>query len=218
MGLEARLHRLPQPEIDYVYLTSLLRDYARPRQEISRLLGKRALIRVKKGLYVVTSDNQIPYSKEVLANLVYGPSYISLDYALRLHGLIPERVEEVTSVTCNREKTFATPVGVFSYRYLRPALFSHGVTQGESITGRSFLVATPEKALIDKIWFISHDIDPKDLEAFLFDDLRIDPGAFARLNIKKMNSLIEHYRGPKVACATILAALGELIARKGDQR
>jgi len=74
----------------------------RPRDKISDLLKKGTIIRVKKGLYVFGEDNRKkPYSKEILANLIYGPSYISLDYALQYHGLIPERVEAVTSVTKN---------------------------------------------------------------------------------------------------------------------
>ncbi len=102
---------------DYQTLLSALKDYASPRDKISRLLRKNEIVRVKKGLYVFgQTGGKRKYSHEHLANLIYGPSYISLDYALHTYGLIPERVETVTSVTLDRTKSFSTPVGNFSFR------------------------------------------------------------------------------------------------------
>src|SRR5262245_31791812 len=106
-------------EIDYLLLTSLLKQYKRPRDKITQLLKSGALIRVKKGLYIFGSRYaKKPYILETLANLIYGPSYISLEYALAFYGMIPERVEVLTSVTNKRDKIFKTPVGLFTYRYL----------------------------------------------------------------------------------------------------
>ena len=93
-----------QTEIfDYQTLTDALKDLSAPRDKTTLLLRQGVIIRVKKGLYVFGDKyRRYPYSKELLANLVYGPSYVSLDYALAYHGLIPERVEALTSVTPNR--------------------------------------------------------------------------------------------------------------------
>lgn len=196
------------PEMDYVFVTSLLGGYARPRQEISRLLKRGALVRVKKGLYVAPKLGGEAYSREILANLIYGPSYVSLEYALRHHGLIPERVEEVTSVTCNRDKVFTTPVGTFSYRYLRPALFSMGFSQGEASNGRRFLIASPEKALVDKVWFSRKQINPEDLPVFLFEDLRIDPSELRRLSMANLKAILSPYSEP------VLEALAEVVRQE----
>jgi hypothetical protein len=63
------------------------------------LLRRKDIIRVKKGLYIFGETYaRRPFSREVLANVIYGPSYVSLDYALHYHGLIPERVEAVISI------------------------------------------------------------------------------------------------------------------------
>jgi len=100
----------PIEEIDYNFLKSALAGYNHPRVKINDLLKQGKIIRVKKGLYVFGSElAQQPFLKETLANLIYGPSYISLEYALAFYGLIPERVEEVTSVTNKRNKSFNTP-------------------------------------------------------------------------------------------------------------
>ena len=60
--------------------------------------------------------NDTPISTEILANLIYGPSSISLDYALYYYGLIPEHVRVVTSITPQRNKIFNTPIGQFTSR------------------------------------------------------------------------------------------------------
>ncbi len=93
--------------------------------------------------------------RKVLANLIYGPSYISLEYALQYWGLIPERVETVTSITGKRNKFFTTPLGNFSYRYLHKSKFIQGVLlvksrfsglPGEGGVETGFFIASAEKA------------------------------------------------------------------------
>ncbi len=142
---------ITQEEFDYQTLLDCLKDYARPRDKISDLLRKRSIIRIKKGLYIFGDEyRRKPYSREILANLIYGPSYISLDNALQHHGLIPERVEAVTSVTTGRSRKFSTPVGLFTYRMIPLNAFRFGMDRVEMSDGRAFLMATPEKALADK--------------------------------------------------------------------
>jgi predicted transcriptional regulator of viral defense system len=119
---------ITQEEFDYQTLLVALGDYARPRDKISDLISKGIIIRVKKGLYVFREGaGQTPYSHEVLANLIYGPSYISLDYAMQHYGLIPERVEAVTSVTTGRSRRFLTPIGLFTYRMISLRAFQVGM-------------------------------------------------------------------------------------------
>jgi predicted transcriptional regulator of viral defense system len=81
--------KVPYEETDYVALKNALSQYSNIRAKITSLLKSGELIRVKKGLYVFgPTEAKEPYSKEILANLIYGPSYISLDYALSLYGIV----------------------------------------------------------------------------------------------------------------------------------
>jgi predicted transcriptional regulator of viral defense system len=106
-------------EIDYFQLKDALSAYANPHAKIRQLLANGALIRVKKGLYVLSEDyNNAPFSLTILANLIYGPSAISLEFALSYYGLIPEHAYTITSITPQRNKIFEAPVGCFTYRYL----------------------------------------------------------------------------------------------------
>lgn len=169
---------LPFEEIDYPFLLQLLNEYANPRAKITWLLKNKVLLRVKKGLYVFGPDYaRGPYSLEVLANLIYGPSYISMEYALSFHGLIPERVELVTSVTPKRDKEFTTPVGCFKYRYLHPSAYCVGISHQMIDEKRKVMIATPEKALADLIVLSKKKINlsgASDIKTLLYDDLRID--------------------------------------------
>src|ERR1700686_148867 len=143
---------IPYEEFDYQTLLDAIHGYARPRMKISGMLAKGDIVRVKKGLYILgESLRRGAFCRELLANLIYGPSYVSLEYALHYHGLTPERVETVTSVTCGRARAFETPVGAFSYRMIPLEALRTGMDRVELDGGRSFLIAIPEKALADRI-------------------------------------------------------------------
>ncbi len=185
---------------DYQTLLSVLREYASPRDKISDLLRKKVIIRVKKGLYIFgEGERDRSYSIETLANLIYGPSYISLDYALQIHGLIPERVETVSSVTLGRSKSFETPVGNFSYRKIKFAAYADGVDLVEE-GGSSYLLALPEKALVDKLQsdrgFAIRTQGA--MEQYLVEDLRVEISDLAQMDSLKIERYGVGYGSRKV--------------------
>ncbi len=188
-------------EFDYQSLLDGLREYNRPRDKITALLQRRAIFRVKKGIYVFGEKySRRPFSREILANMIYGPSYVSLDYALHYHGLIPERVEAVTSVTCGRGRRFSTPVGLFIYRVVPMRAYQIGIDQIEIEGGRSFLIATPEKALADKI----HDDrgtgirTQAEMRGYLLNNLRIDPERLGKLDTETIAIIADRCRSRKI--------------------
>ncbi|CAN5269492.1 hypothetical protein BH10PSE19_BH10PSE19_23010 [soil metagenome] len=184
-------------EIDYLFLKNALKSYRSPRAKISALLRDQVLIRVKKGLYVFGPEYaQKPFVKETLANLIYGPSCISLEYALSFYGFIPERVTTITSITNKKDKFFATPVGNFSYRYLHSNKYSVGITQILYDQTHPILIATPEKALADKILLTTPNLkltNQKELLEFLYDDLRISDEKIKSLNKNLFNEIAACY-------------------------
>lgn len=201
-----------QEEFDYQTLLKCLEGYARPRDKISDLLKKGIIIRVKKGLYIFGEEfRKRPYSQEILANLMYGPSYISLEYALQYHGLIPERVEAVTSVTTGRSRRFASPVGLFTYRNIPLSAFRTGMDRIEIGEGRAFLIAVPEKALADKIYT---DRGPgirtqKMMSAYLEYDLRVDTADLIKLKPETLDSIAQRYRSKKIQLLSDLIRRGK---------
>jgi len=199
--MEQIRRQISQEEFDYQTILNCLKDYERPRDKIRALLRSGAIIRVKKGLYVFGPDySRGPFSRELLANLIYGPSYVSLDYALSYYGLIPERVETVTSVTCGKNRTFSTPVGRFTYWSIPLDSYRVGIDIIQLDERRSFLMATPEKALVDKVCR-SRDSDirgAEEFEAYLLEHLRIDPEELLRLNPKRIKEIAQHWRSRKI--------------------
>jgi len=190
MGANKWHTAIPCNEFDYLALMGALGGYTRPRDKVTALIRRGEIIRVKKGLYVLGPDFCVgAVSREILGNLIYGPSYLSLEYALSLHQLIPERVETVTSVTLHKTKTFDTPLGRFTYRKAKKSYYQTGQHLQVLQDGRGFVLASPEKAIADKVYFSSglHGID--DMRAYLFSDLRIEPGEFIRLDMSFFKEL-----------------------------
>lgn len=197
-------------EFDYGLLMGVLASYRNPRAKVSSLLRKNIIVRVKKGLYVFGPElARRPFSHAVLANMCFGPSCLSLEYALSLHGLIPERVPVVTSVTPQRNRRFETPVGVFTYRYVRSDRYPVGICSQMLEDGTPFLLAGPEKALAD--WLVLRpghpDFEHEDeLEKYLEFDLRLDPDGLSGMHLPAMLQIERAYAHPLVG---LLARLVE---------
>jgi len=202
--------RIDGEEFDYQVLLDSLKGYEKPRDKITSLIRQGAIIRVKKGIYVFGPNlARRPFSREILANMIYGPSCLSLDYALHFHGMIPERVEAVTSVTIGRGRRFSTPVGLFIYRQVPPAAYPVGIDQVQLEGGQAFLMAVPEKALADKI----HDDrgtgirSRGEMRRYLLESLRIDAESLGKLRAETITDLAERYRSRK------LRLLSEVVER-----
>lgn len=166
------LVQLPS-EFDYNLLLHVLKDYKKPRDKIRGLLRNKDIIRVKKGLYVLGKEYNKSYNKFVLANLIYGPSYITGQTALAFWNMIPERVELIISMTAKRKKQFETPVGRFSYLYCPQRVFNIGIQLEDAGDQKKFLIASPEKALCDMTAMQTHISTKKAMKEFL-ELMRLD--------------------------------------------
>ena len=187
--------------LELVDLTDALKGLSSPRDKITDMLRQGIIIRIKKGLYVFGDKyRRHPYSRELLANLVYGPSYVSLDYALAYHGISPERAEALTSVTSSRSRKFSTPVGLFIYRQIPARAYEAGMIRMEGDHDQAFLIAAPEKALADKIVSVRGGpiASVAEMRRFLEEDLRIDAGALGSLSAERIDEFAGRYRSSKL--------------------
>lgn len=115
---------------------------------LHRYTAKSYIMRIKRGLYAF-SDSLPP--ELYLANKIYEPSYISREFALSYHQVIPETVYEITSVTPKATRRFEKLGRIYSYRKIKKAAFT-GYTI-EKQRGFSFRIADPEKAFVDTNYF-----------------------------------------------------------------
>ena len=177
MRLEHRLQKFGSAPFSRAALLSVLQDYRRPNDKIARLAEEGVLVPLKKGLYVLGPEWRIqPLSLPLIANNLYGPSCVSLDWALARHGLIPEGVFGITSVTSRRAKSYETPVGHFTYHHLPESVLFCGTVMEPAGEQAHYLMAGPTKALCDKI-LLTRNLRLSSVSAmqeFLEEDLRLD--------------------------------------------
>lgn len=161
-------------------------DYlSSPSEKIRAMEKDGQLIRLKRGLYVVSNEvSGKPVNACLCANHIYGPSYVSQQWALRWYGLIPERVYTMTSVTTKRTRMFENSLGRFTYEQVKPEYFAIGVN-GVEEDGVTFMMASREKALCD---LILHDTylpqqSVKGLWQYLEEDIRFDVDELATFDV-----------------------------------
>lgn len=179
--------------LDYLGIMDVLKMYASPKAKLTTMIKKGEVIKVRRGLYLLGDAKG--YSLKTLANIIYGPSYVSFESALSYYGFIPEKVQTITSACFNKNKNklFETPVGTFVYRYINTKVYAYGICRLEE-NESPFLIASPEKALCDTLSKIRWIKDIHSLEHLLREDLRIDFENLARINIKNLKFLTGLYR------------------------
>ncbi len=189
-------------------LLPLLSDYTNPHDLISRLVKKGELIRLKNGFFVIAEKikkSPIPY--EQIANLLYGPSYISFEWALSYYGMIPEGVYVMTSASAIKSKSFTTPLATFDYIFLNHSRYAIGFEAKENAAGK-WLIATPEKALVDVIHRKCQNLNPKEMLVDLLEGRRMEEATLRDLNLRHLLEIADCYRSQQVT--TLIHAIGLL--------
>lgn len=142
------------PIIDSSTFSLYSENVANLRRQVIGWVEKGYLIPLKRGVYIFNDNyRQVEPSKLFLANYMVSPSYVSLEYALGLYGLIPERVYDITSVTTKKTNEFSNVIGRFEYRKIKESLF-FGFKQEKEKDQESF-IAEPEKAFLD-YFYLNH--------------------------------------------------------------
>ena len=178
-------------------LYSLYGDLKFPENKVADLERKEFVIRIKRNLYVVSKrvHNQ-EISSELVANHLYGPSYVSLESALAHYGLIPERVYAMRSVCMRMRKNYDTPLGHFEFVKMPSTYFPIGVRQEIVNNQYAFLIASPEKALCDLILY-TNNLRLQSVRAmseYLEDDLRFEMSALTSFNVRIVEECVEYGR------------------------
>ena len=193
-------------------ILELLTDYQSPNDKISELLKSNELIAIRRGLYITGTKTDLPTpSPFLIANHLRGPSYVSLESALSYWNMIPERAYEISSVTIKSSKLYKTPVGRFSYRQLNTPYYSYGIKYLEYSPKQTVLIASPEKALCDKV-VLTPKIYLRSIRQtreFLMEDLRIDSEVLKTLDTNLMESWIT-YAPKKSSLKMLIKTLIEL--------
>lgn len=172
-----------------------LQSYANPKTKLSRIVKQGKYFQIARGLY--ETDKNVP--GHLLAGSIYGPSYISFEYALGFYGMIPEAVYTITSATFEKrkKKKYETAFGTFTYRDVPSAAFPLNIRLIQE--GSYFYrIAEPEKALCDQLYTMPPAKNIKLLAKLLFDDLRIEETELLKLEIEKIVFLSDRYHSTNI--------------------
>lgn len=162
------------------------------RLQLSRWVKSGRLIQLRRGLYAIAP----PYQKVkahpfLIANKLVSASYVSLQSALAYWGLIPEMLFSTISVTTKRPQRIKTKLGTFDFRHIQTRYLA-GYEMIDLGEGQSALVALPEKALLDLIYF-----NPSDQMAGFLQELRLQNAA--RLDLTRLTQLGENFGSDKIS-------------------
>jgi len=128
------------------------RDPGDVRRQLSRWTASGKILQLRRNLYALASPwRRVHPHPFLVANELHYPSYVSLQSALALHGMIPEAVPVTTSVTTARPVQIDTPFGRYTYRHVRSEAF-FGYDRASLAPKQEALVADPAKALLDLVY------------------------------------------------------------------
>ncbi|MBN1404893.1 MAG: hypothetical protein JW946_00045 [Candidatus Omnitrophica bacterium] len=136
------------------------------RNQLQRWQDKGLLIQLRRGVFLLNErERKINPSRLYIANQLYAPSYISMEYALSYYGLIPERTNDLTSITTKKTFSITNPAGTFNYQHIKPAAF-RGFKVLKDEAGLSFFIAEPEKAIVDFLYLNLRKLNTCDEKVF----------------------------------------------------
>jgi predicted transcriptional regulator of viral defense system len=150
------------------------------RVQLVEWVKKGYVIKLRQGLYTLRNkDRDCKVSMSFLANAIYQPSYLSLEWALQYYGFIPEAVFAATSITTKKTASFHNTFGSFYYKNLKIPCFNY-FQQKKDEYGNNYLIATPEKALLDFLYLrtmeykqVEEDIFEENFRLQNLDDIKI---------------------------------------------
>jgi hypothetical protein len=163
---------------------------------LKRAMAHGEVLRIHRGLYCLASKYLHQKLDPLqLAQRIHGPSYISLETALSLHGWIPEAVYTVTSVSLQRSRQVDTPLGHFSFSRVPQKTLYAEVGRVENENGEGYLLASPLKALADYVYVQKcawRSVRP------VVESLRVDPSLLAGLETDQFDRSLANYPSRRV--------------------
>ena len=165
------------------------------RKQLMRWVANGKLIQVRRGLYAVAQPYRDTQPHPFLvANMMQGASYVSLQSALEYYGIIPEYVPVITSVTTGRTGEITNKLGMFKFNHIKKELF-WGYKEVEVLDRTKIFIASPEKGLLDLIY-----LTPQSDSTEYLQELRMQNTD--KINTGILKSFAKKFKTPKINRAT----------------
>jgi len=131
---------------------------------IKKLINAGVLMRIEKNKYLLKGSNIKDFS---IANFIYSPSYISFESALNFYGVLSQFPYEISSATSRKPVKKYFQDRIFTYTHLQKNLF-WGYEKKDD-----FLIAYPEKALLDQLYLSSKGYKKTNIDEYEFGGIDI---------------------------------------------
>lgn len=184
--LQKKIIKNPVFSFDDIFKLFPGENTAKLRVQLSHWTSQGKLTRLRRGLYCLSeAEFKDPF---VLSELIYSPSYISLESALNFYGMIPDIPNSITAVSTNSPRVFNNRFGNFTYRKLKGDYF-FGFNKIE-VDAYFYLIACPEKALLDYVYYKFRGIYSKEVS-----EMRLTfPSDFSFKKLKQQSSVFKSSR------------------------
>ena len=121
-------------------------------QSLNRLAQQGLLVKIYRGVWAELGAKPFSVFETIPFLFPRHRVYISFITALHLHGIVEQIPQVITLASPSHSRTIRTHVGVFSVHQIAPAFFAGFDWYKKD---ENFLVAEPEKALIDSLYISS---------------------------------------------------------------
>lgn len=161
------------------------------RNSITRWVTAGRLIKLRRGWYALSECAKERDFALYAACKMVNPSYLSLQWALSYYGMIPETIVSFTSVTTLKPQHYENTLGHFVYQSMSPQLF-FGYEPRTQFGDRTYMLATPEKALLDLLYLHPEYRSEEDMQ-----ELRLDEDYLAEeLNSTRLREYLTWWNSP----------------------
>lgn len=185
-------HILALPYFEFDDLAYLNKNKNYVKIILSRYKKKGSIVRLKKGIYTsriyiekLALKNAYSDFLEMVSNIIYQPSYLSLEYVLSEHGMLTESPKNIIAVSLNKTASFANELSYFFYHKIKPALFTGFKVENKS--GFSILKASKAKALFDFLYFRKNILINKETVS----ELRLNLDNFKKADIREFKKYLD---------------------------
>lgn len=201
-ALTEKILRLSPPGglFDETVVRNLFPDRSKAARKVlaHRAVTIGEVIRLKPGLFLLNSEYRKTHPHPfVVAAALHSPSHVSLESALSYHGLIPEAVFQVSSVTFFRSRTFRTPVGIFTFSRV-PAKQPRAGVRATQIDNKSWVfIASPLRAIADLVYLNKQISWERDGSSFLTESMRIELENLHQMSYENVTEICESLRNQR---------------------
>lgn len=119
-------------------------NYNALNQKLNYGVRNKKILNPRRGIYT-----KLNFSYEEVANKIFIPSYISLEYVLKQNGIIPQTANDTITSACYLSRIITVDDKTLSYNKFKGEILVNplGVIRTKSVN-----IATPERAFLDLLY------------------------------------------------------------------